>query len=111
MSQKRSRARAKRLSLAWRTRTQNESAFRAGICIVLIAIVWAVFGQTLGHTFLNYDDDDYVYAAPNIPRGLTASGLRWVFTHVHADNWHPLTTFSPTCSIPSFMACSRGAII
>ncbi len=91
MSKKRSRVRAK---TARRTQTRNESAISAGICIFLVAIVWIVFGQTLAHGFLNYDDDDYVYANPNVIRGLTASGLRWVFTHVHADNWHPLTTLS-----------------
>ncbi len=74
MSKKRSRVRAK---TARRTRTQNESAISAGICIFLVVIVWVVFGQTLAHRFLNYDDDDYVYANPNVIRGLTASGLRW----------------------------------
>jgi tetratricopeptide (TPR) repeat protein len=91
MPKKRSRVRAK---TARRVRVQNESAISAGICIFLGAIVWAVFGQTLAHAFLNYDDDEYVYANPNISRGLTVSGLRRAFTHVHADNWHPLTTLS-----------------
>jgi len=79
---------------AQRARIQAEYAISAGICLFLIALVWAVFGQTLEHTFLNYDDDDYVYANPNITRGLTPSALRWAFTHVHDDNWHPLTTLS-----------------
>jgi tetratricopeptide (TPR) repeat protein len=91
MSKKRSRVRARTSS---RTRTWNESAISAGICIFLAVIVSVVFGQTLAHTFLNYDDDDYVYANPNITGGLTTSSLRWAFTHVHADNWHPLTTVS-----------------
>ena len=91
MPKKSSRIRAK---AAQRTRIQTESAISAGICLFLIAIVWAVFGQTLAHTFLNYDDDEYVYANPNITRGLTMGGLRWAFTHVHADNWHPLTTLT-----------------
>src|SRR5262249_20162392 len=26
--------------------------------------------------------------------GLTLDAIRWAFTHVHADNWHPLTTIS-----------------
>ncbi len=76
------------------TPLRNESAISAAICLCLVATVCAVFGQTLGHAFLNYDDDEYVYANPNITRGLTATSLRWAFTHVHADNWHPLTTLS-----------------
>ncbi len=93
MSQKRSGAHAK-TKPARRTRARNESAISAGSWIFLVAIVWTVFGQTLTHAFLNYDDDDYVYANPNITRGLTSRSLRWAFTHVHADNWHPLTTLS-----------------
>lgn len=91
MPKKRPLVRAKTAARGW---VQSEAAISAGICIFLVAIVWAVFGQTLAHGFLNYDDDDYVYANPKVTHGLTASGLGWAFTHVHADNWHPLTTLS-----------------
>ena len=46
------------------------------------------------HEFVNYDDDHYVYENPRITNGLTLDGIQWAFTHVHADNWHPLTTIS-----------------
>src|ERR1043166_4925914 len=64
------------------------------ISVLLAAIVWIVFGQTLRHDFVNYDDDHYVYENPTIANGLTFDGIQWAFTHVHADNWHPLTTIS-----------------
>ncbi len=64
------------------------------VCIFLAAIVWITFGQTLRHDFINYDDNEYVYENPKITAGLTLSGIGWAFTHVHADNWHPLTTIS-----------------
>ena len=64
------------------------------ICILLVGIVWIVFGQTLRHEFVNYDDDQYVYENPRITNGLSLDGIQWAFTHVHADNWHPLTTIS-----------------
>jgi protein O-mannosyl-transferase len=67
---------------------------RASICIVLVAIVWLVFGQTLGHDFINYDDDVYVYDNPRVMTGITALGLKWAFTRTHGYNWHPLTTIS-----------------
>ena len=57
-------------------------------------MVWIVFGQTLRHEFVNYDDDHYVYENPRITNGLTLDGIQWAFTHVHAGNWHPLTTIS-----------------
>ncbi|MDP9186304.1 MAG: hypothetical protein M3O72_02955 [Verrucomicrobiota bacterium] len=64
------------------------------VCIFLTAIIWIVFGQTLGHDFVNFDDDRYVYENPEVSRGLTLGGFKWVLTHSHASLWHPLTTLS-----------------
>src|SRR5450631_2534972 len=64
------------------------------VSIFLLGIVWTVFGQTLLHEFVTYDDSDYVYENPRITNGLTLDGIQWAFTHVHANNWHPLTTIS-----------------
>jgi protein O-mannosyl-transferase len=66
----------------------------AGICLTLAAITFAVFGQTLGHDFVNFDDDLYVYDNPMVAQGLTLKGIVWAFTHVHSANWHPLTWLS-----------------
>ena len=63
-------------------------------CLVLVAITWLVFGQTLRHDFVNFDDDLYVYNAPAIQAGLTIKGTVLAFTSPHARNWHPLTTIS-----------------
>src|SRR2546421_6693744 len=64
------------------------------VSIFLVAITWLVFGQTLTFDFVNYDDQTYVYENANITRGLSLASLRWAFTHVHSQNWHPLTTLS-----------------
>src|SRR6266513_4248541 len=64
------------------------------ICVVLVSMTWLVFGQTLHHDFVNYDDDNYVYANPTITAGLTVAGIERAFTHAHARNWHPLTSIS-----------------
>ena len=64
------------------------------LALGIVALVWAVFGQTAQHSFVDYDDDSYVYDNPYITRGLTAEGLKWAFTQTHSDNWHPLTTLS-----------------
>ena len=67
---------------------------KLAICAALVAITWAVFGQTLGHEFLNFDDRVYVTENPNIRAGLNWQSIGWAFTHVHSQNWHPLTTMS-----------------
>src|ERR1043165_7519310 len=64
------------------------------ICFFLVALIWLVFGQTLGHEFINYDDPDYVYQNPAISEGLQIPNAIRAFTHIHANNWHPLTTLS-----------------
>jgi len=59
-----------------------------------VAVTLAVFGQTLTHDFVNFDDHVYVYENPLIIRGLSPEGIIEAFTHTHARNWHPLTTLS-----------------
>ena len=76
------------------SRAYSERVVTGIVCVLLVGIVWIVFGQTLRHEFVNYDDDHYVYENPRITNGLTLDGIQWAFTHVHADNWHPLTTIS-----------------
>lgn len=64
------------------------------VCLGLVAVTWAVFGQTLAHDFVNFDDHVYVYENPLVVRGLSTEGIIGAFTHTHARNWHPLTTLS-----------------
>src|SRR5512132_1346910 len=64
------------------------------VCLGLVAITWTVFGQTLTHDFVNFDDHVYVYENPLVTRGLSTEGIIGAFTHTHALNWHPLTTLS-----------------
>ena len=65
-----------------------------GISLFLIALTWAVFAQTGGYQFVNYDDPLYVLDNAHVRAGLTWRGIAWAFTHVHSQNWHPLTTMS-----------------
>jgi len=44
--------------------------------------------------FVDLDDADYVTKNPNINQGLTLNSVIWAFTHVHAGNWHPVTSLS-----------------
>ena len=64
------------------------------VCLGLVAVTWAVFGQTLTYDFVNFDDHVYVYENPLVVRGLSAETVIGAFTHTHARNWHPLTTLS-----------------
>jgi tetratricopeptide (TPR) repeat protein len=61
---------------------------------VLATITFAVFGQTMGFGFVNYDDNKYVYANAKVAGGLSWEGLGWIFTHADCDLYHPLTMLS-----------------
>src|SRR5467141_3408324 len=65
-----------------------------GVSIFLMAITWLVFGETLRHPSINFDDQEYVFENPKINTGVTSTGVLWAFTHSHAENWHPLTSIS-----------------
>ncbi|MEY2537209.1 MAG: protein O-mannosyl-transferase [Verrucomicrobiota bacterium] len=75
-------------------RNTTHFARLVAIYVFLAAITWAVFGQAIGHQFIRYDDQNYVYENPEISAGLTLHGIGDAFLHTHARNWHPLTTIS-----------------
>ena len=72
----------------------NRRCITVGVCALLVTLCWIVFGQTLRHEFINYDDPRYVYQNTRITGGLTTAGIAWAFSHIHAENWHPLTTIT-----------------
>jgi len=64
------------------------------VCIVLVLLVAAVFGQTARFGFVNYDDPDYVSGNPVVKKGLTLQGAVWALTYGRIGHWHPLTWLS-----------------
>jgi hypothetical protein len=79
-------------SLEGRRQSAISRASRFGLPL-LTAITWLVFGQTVRHDFVNFDDHVYVYDNP-WSQGSDYYGIVDAFTHPHARNWHPLTTIS-----------------
>lgn len=65
-----------------------------GVCAVIVVLIWVVFGQTLGHDFVNYDDKVYVYGNSLVSGGLSLHGLSQAFVDTQTNNWHPLTIIS-----------------
>ena len=62
----------------------NDHWLVLGVCIFLAAVIWVVFGQTLGHEFVRLDDQVYVYENPVVTHGLNLKGVEWAFTHIVA---------------------------
>ncbi len=72
------------------------------VCVLLAAAVVLVFGQTIRHDFVNYDDDEYFYANPHIQQGLTLRSVAWAFQTTYAGNWFPLTWLSLMLDVSLF---------
>ncbi len=64
------------------------------ICGLLVLAIGLVFGQTVCHQFVNYDDNEFLYENPHVSPGLTGSGIAWALTHFEGHYWIPLTRIS-----------------
>src|SRR5438309_12063999 len=73
---------------------RSQTTRLVAIYLGLAGLVAVVFLQTGHFNFVNYDDGSYVFENANIRTGLTWRGVVWAFTHVHSQNWHPLTSIS-----------------
>lgn len=62
--------------------------------LALLGACFAVYGQTLGFAFINFDDPGYVYQNPTVLGGLSWANFRWAWTTFTESNWHPLTWLS-----------------
>jgi hypothetical protein len=58
----------------------------AWICLGLFATALALYGQSAGFDFVNYDDPDYINASQH--------GLGWALFSTEAFNWFPVTRLS-----------------
>jgi len=65
-----------------------------GLCLLLAVGIIAVYVQTAGFDFVDYDDPAYVKDNPKVPEGLTLGGIEWAFTTMYGSNWIPLVWLS-----------------
>jgi protein O-mannosyl-transferase len=74
---------------------QSKNVRRAlGVCVFLVVAIVLVFGRTLKHGFLNFDDNYFVVDEPHVSGGLTLSGIVWAFTNGPFGEWYPLSMLS-----------------
>ncbi len=75
---------------------------------VLLLLVVGVFGQTLRHEFVNFDDDLYVTDNPHVREGFCADSVAWAFSARDASNWHPVTWLSHMLDCQCYGLSARG---
>jgi len=71
---------------------------RVGRSLVLAAAlalaVLAAFAPVVRNGFVNFDDNTNLVDNPGAHQDFTLASLRWAFTTVQSQNWHPLTWLS-----------------
>jgi protein O-mannosyl-transferase len=79
-----------------------------GYIAFLFLMVLLIYGQTINHDFVNYDDDFYVTENPFIKDGLSWNGIEWAVSIDPQNsqwipaNWIPLTHLSHLISVQLF---------
>jgi protein O-mannosyl-transferase len=63
------------------------------VLAALILITLIVFAQVRTHSFLNYDDGQFIYENPHVTGGLTADSIGWALTSP-SIGWYPITWMS-----------------
>ncbi len=66
----------------------------AALCVLLAGATVALYSPVFGHSFVVYDDSDYITTNLHLREGLSWSTIRWAFTSTEKANWHPLTWLS-----------------
>lgn len=61
---------------------------------VLVAVVLATFAPVVRNEFIYFDDGQYLLENPHVTQGVSFANVRWAFTTLYAQNWHPLTWIS-----------------
>ncbi|MFZ0932658.1 MAG: tetratricopeptide repeat protein [Syntrophobacteraceae bacterium] len=64
------------------------------IFLFLTGITLTAFWQVHQCDFISYDDPIYVTENIHIIHGITIEAIRWAFTSIYANFWHPLTLTS-----------------
>jgi tetratricopeptide (TPR) repeat protein len=70
----------------------------AGLSLLVLLVFW----QVGGHSFINYDDGQYIWENPHVQGGLSKESVSWAFTTFYAVNWHPLTWLSHMTDVQLF---------
>ena len=66
----------------------------SSICLVLAALVLAVYWPVGHFAFIDYDDPAFITGNPQVRVGVTWSSVRYALAQSVVGNWHPVTTLS-----------------
>jgi tetratricopeptide (TPR) repeat protein len=76
------------------TAARSDKKFFLFACLLLAAGTLALYSPVAHFSFIDFDDDEYVWNNPVTQAGLTWQGWHWAFNGIHVGNWHPLSWLS-----------------
>jgi protein O-mannosyl-transferase len=79
--------------------------------LLLLAATIGVYGSVAHNSFVNFDDDDYLFGTPEVHQAFTWNQVRWAFSTFDEANWHPLTWLSYIVDYQCFQATPSGVHI
>ncbi|MBT8479459.1 MAG: tetratricopeptide repeat protein, partial [Gemmatimonadetes bacterium] len=82
---------------------------RALALVALSALIFLAYAPVRDAEFLNYDDNEYVYANPEVAGGLDFESVEWAFTEAHSSNWHPVTWLAHMLDVELFGVAPEDA--
>jgi protein O-mannosyl-transferase len=64
------------------------------ISLALAACTALLYARVGGHSFINYDDHQYITENAAVSSGMSMENVVWAFRSGYAANWHPVTWIS-----------------
>jgi protein O-mannosyl-transferase len=64
------------------------------IMLFLTMLIFAVYWQVMNFSFVDYDDNIYIFNNHFITQGFSYGNIIWAFTSTYVGHWHPLTWLS-----------------
>ncbi|HEX4146274.1 MAG TPA: tetratricopeptide repeat protein [Pirellulales bacterium] len=90
------------------TRHRTDTYYAWGVCGFLLIAIGLIYGQTLGHILLAYDDYDFVSGNPHVAAGVSREGVKWAFTDGPFGEWYPLAMLSHMLDVQLFGLAAWG---
>src|SRR5215475_5284754 len=82
------------LVIPLRAGSRAKSRRVSALAVLLFGATLAVYSPLRTHSFVDYDDGNYVTNNPHVKAGINWETVRWSLTSTEKANWHPLTWLS-----------------
>jgi tetratricopeptide (TPR) repeat protein len=74
----------------------------AAVSLILAGATIAAYWGVRENGFVAFDDNNFITANHYVKNGLSWDGLKWAFTELYTDYWHPLTWLSLMLDVQLF---------